>query len=148
MLKFKNSFIYVLCLLIAVLFLTGLVTGFYIMKKDDTNALKSEKIISQSSADNNTQNTTIIDNQNYSTTKHNLSQETQETDVFPELEYLYKVTLYEDSVAVFLYGKDKPYIKLYVDLRSIPNDDKELLKEGIYAKTKAELIRILEDYDS
>ena len=105
MLKFKNSFIYVLCLLIAVLFLTGLVTGFYIMKKDDTNALKSEKIISQSSADNNTQNTTIIDNQNYSTTKHNLSQETQETDVFPELEYLYKVTLYEDSVAVFLYGK-------------------------------------------
>ena len=147
MMKFKNSFLYVLCVLLALLSSVALVTGFYVIRKDSVNNLPGESSAYRTD-DNGTQNTTIIDNQNYSTTKHSLSQETHQTDASASLKYTYKVTIYEDTVAVFLFEKEKPYLKLYVDLKSIPEEDRRLLKEGIYAKNKAELIRILEDYDS
>ena len=147
MMKFKNSFVYVLCVLLAALSSAAIITGFYLMKKDSLNNLQSETSSYQTD-DNSTQNTTLINNQNYSTTKHTLSQETRQTDASAAVLYEYKVTIYEDTVAVFVCGKEKPYIKLYVDLKSIPNEDRRVLKEGIYAKNKAELIKILEDYDA
>jgi len=148
MLKFKNNVIYVLCLLLVGLSSVSLITAFYIMRNDTVLKDNTESSYIESSRTDSAQNTTIIHNHSYDTTNKDLSQETQETDAPLLDEYTYKVTVYDDTVAVFLSGTNSPYLKLFVDLKNIPYEDKKLLEKGIYAKNKAELIKILEDYDS
>lgn len=58
----------------------------------------------------------------------------------------YVVRAAADGIAVFRAGEDTPLRTLPLDLEALPEADRQLLEEGIPAKSLAEARQILEDY--
>lgn len=58
----------------------------------------------------------------------------------------YIVREQDGQVAVFQNGTDHPIQIIDVDLENLPETDRELLSQGIYAFDEAALQRLLEDY--
>ena len=54
---------------------------------------------------------------------------------------------YNHKIAIFKDGSDSPLEELDVNYDSLPEADKTLLKNGIYANTYNEIISKAEDYD-
>lgn len=72
---------------------------------------------------------------------------TQQND--PNINPKYTVKEYEGKIGVFTFGNKSPdRILDGILVRDLPTYDRELLKNGIDAKSDAELSSILEDYDS
>ena len=86
------------------------------------------------------------DNQTYSTANDAVSQETEAPVMAPQ-EHLYTIREYHDHIGVFLRGQQTPYLEVGVRVASLPEADQVLLKNGIYADNRAELIAVLQDYD-
>jgi hypothetical protein len=55
---------------------------------------------------------------------------------------------YEGKLALFRENSTKPYKKLEVDISTLTDLDKELVRQGIVVKTEKELNALLEDYTS
>ena len=62
-------------------------------------------------------------------------------------EHLYTIREYHDHIGVFLRGQQTPYLEVGVRVASLPEADQILLKNGIYADNRTELIAVLQDYD-
>lgn len=61
----------------------------------------------------------------------------------------YRVKTHNNRIAVFIDGEQAPLYTLDTPLiTDLPEYDRSLLKKGITAKTQAELLEILEDYDN
>lgn len=148
MIKLKNSLMYILCLALVIMSCAALITAFYIDRNKSASNKNEPENYSVSEKHAQTQSSINADNYNHTTTKHGLSQETQKTDAPVTAGHLYKVVLCEDNITVFALNQTEPYIKIFIDSKNIPSEDRKLLENGIYADTKAQLIRILEDYDS
>ena len=58
----------------------------------------------------------------------------------------YIVREYEDMIGVFVDDSDNPVQVYEVDVNSLPDLDRELLAQGMYAFDDAALQRLLEDY--
>ena len=88
-------------------------------------------------------------NQNNSTPNEELSQESIPEDeaVMAQADELFIVKAYNGKIAVFLEGEDEPYMELDISLSDLTQADAILLERGITARTPAELLNILEDYD-
>lgn len=88
------------------------------------------------------------DNQVHSTANDPVSQETEsETQVMASPDHLYTIREYHDHIGVFLSGHDLPYLEVGVRVSALPEADQALLREGIHADSRAELISVLQDYD-
>lgn len=118
-------------------------------------ALKSEAIQKNtgmsgselvSNNENNTQSMYYYDDNNF-TTDSNFSQESSDIETVVSPDHLYTVTIIEDTIVVFSRDSETPYMKIYIDIKNMPQGDIDVLKKGIYADSKAELIKILEDYN-
>lgn len=55
---------------------------------------------------------------------------------------------YNGHLAVFLPGSEEPEMELNVFFQALPDYDKILLREGIYAKDYSALSALIEDYTS
>ena len=61
----------------------------------------------------------------------------------------YRVKAHEGRIAVFLEGEAEPLYILDTPLLSeLPQYDRDILTKGIIAESRAELSKILEDYDN
>ena len=61
----------------------------------------------------------------------------------------YRVKAHQNRIAVFIDGESSPLYTLDTPLLSdLPEYDRELLQNGITAKSETELLKILEDYDN
>lgn len=145
--RIKSSMlIYVICCTITAAASVLIILVFYQMKP---NNIVGEETHNSANVqkDYSAQGEVLPDNQEYFTTEQSNSQETQEVDGLVSPSHLYVVTISGDAVVVYMSGRDVPYIKFFVDLKNMPKEDISLLKKGIYADSRAELIKILEDYD-
>ena len=62
---------------------------------------------------------------------------------------IYRVKAHENRIAVFIDGENSPLYTLDTPLLTdLPEYDRELLQNGLTAKSKTELLKILEDYDN
>ena len=59
----------------------------------------------------------------------------------------YVLKQHNKSIAVFIDGKDEPYLTLDVPFNNLPFEDKELLIKGIYSNSLNEIMKYAEDYD-
>lgn len=71
----------------------------------------------------------------------------QQAEVAPE-EYKYLVKDYNGFLTVFSYGSDEPAYITDVLVATLPEYDRNLLKDGIIIYSEAGLSAILEDYGS
>lgn len=62
-------------------------------------------------------------------------------------ELIYVLKKHQNTIAVFIDGKNEPYITLDVAFNNLPFNDKELLVNGIYSKSLSEIMKYAEDYD-
>ncbi|MCM1226728.1 MAG: hypothetical protein NC320_04795 [Clostridium sp.] len=76
--------------------------------------------------------------------KQNL--ESMQTETQPEIGYTLRE--YEGEIAVFRGESETPYRRLGVYTSVMSDQDRELLKSGIFVKTESELKRLIEDYTS
>ena len=82
------------------------------------------------------------------TTKNNPSVSGNESVSSEEGETVYKLSEYNGKLAVFLLGDSEP-VKVYdLFLSSLPNEDTDMLKDGILVYNKSELQQLIEDYTS
>lgn len=65
---------------------------------------------------------------------------------YAEPEYIVKK--YNNGIAVFQEGTEKPFRYTEIDLRALPEADQHQLEEGIHVTGKAALNRLLQDYCS
>ena len=72
---------------------------------------------------------------------------TEVTEVTEE-EVGYYLKEYEGELAVFRGDSSTPYRKLGTPLNFMTQEDKNILKQGIYVRTERELKRLIEDYTS
>lgn len=79
---------------------------------------------------------------NYFTPNESASQESE-----AEEETAYVVRTYKGKVAVFREGESFPCMELDIPAKSLTQEDEKILEAGIYARSPAELLNILEDYD-
>lgn len=76
-------------------------------------------------------------------------QETKLTEASEQKPVLFIIKEYNGKIAAFKEGQDKPFKT--VDgavLKTLPEADRELLKEGIPIHSLDELMQLIEDYDS
>lgn len=59
---------------------------------------------------------------------------------------LYTVKEYNGSIGVFYGASDKPALVYDIPVYTLPDADRQLLKDGISAESSDELNRIIEDY--
>ncbi|HOD02299.1 MAG: hypothetical protein BWY46_01979 [Firmicutes bacterium ADurb.Bin300] len=59
---------------------------------------------------------------------------------------VYTLKEYNGKLAVFETGTDCPLEVFSIFVSSLPETDRDMLKTGIGANTKAELLRLIEDY--
>ncbi len=86
-------------------------------------------------------------NYSYSTTDPASSQVSGEIEAVASPDHLYTIVLRDGAICVFLRGENAAILKLFPDFESMPKEDLDLLRRGIYADSASELIRILQDYD-
>lgn len=62
-------------------------------------------------------------------------------------DYLYCMKEQGGEIVVFQKGNDQPIKVLETDPSVLPDQDRQMLKQGIYLNSDQELRRLLEDYD-
>lgn len=77
-----------------------------------------------------------------STTSENYSQALENTSAKDS----YVLKEYNGKLAVFEMDSENPVEVFSVFVNTLPQVDRDLLKNGIIASTKAELLRLIEDY--
>lgn len=85
-------------------------------------------------------------NQNYFTPNSSLSQENGE-ETTSESDKIYRVQEYQGKVAVFRENEEVPCLETDINVSNLTELDREYLQKGIVARSSAELLNILEDYD-
>lgn len=85
--------------------------------------------------------------------KDNIDADTQsvvqnESEVSEDDSDTYIISGYDGKIAVFRKSSTKPLFVSDVYISSLPQTDKEMLKNGIEVNTKKELQRLIEDYCS
>ena len=70
------------------------------------------------------------------------------TSVHDSESYKYKISVFKGKVAVFEGNSKIPYKVYNTYVNTLPEDDIELLTNGIKVKTSSELSRIIEEYTS
>ncbi len=97
---------------------------------------------------NNTPETTssnILDN---STPNNTSSQENSEITAMTSRSNTYTVKEYEGHIGVFYNNESIPYQEIDVEISSLPEADRQLLKKGIKVTDTNKLNGIIEDYES
>ncbi|MBQ2676181.1 MAG: hypothetical protein IJF54_02110 [Clostridia bacterium] len=61
--------------------------------------------------------------------------------------HLYLMKESDGKIAIYKYNTNVPFQVLDVYVDSLPEADRELLKQGINADSKEQLSRLIEDYD-
>ncbi|XOQ49210.1 MAG: BofC-C domain-containing protein [Eubacteriales bacterium] len=84
----------------------------------------------------------------YSTSKAPSSQESSEIIAMTSKSNVYIVKEYEGHIGIFYNDESKPYEEIQVDVSSLPEADRKLLKEGIKVTDTDRLNSIIEDYES
>lgn len=77
-----------------------------------------------------------------STTSESYSYSLESTEAL----YEYMLKEYNGKLAVFETNSEHPVEVFSIFVDSLPQVDRDLLKDGIPASTKAELLRLIEDY--
>lgn len=73
---------------------------------------------------------------------------TDPTAVTQSVENKFTLADYNGRLAIFEKGSEKPIEVFEIQTSSLPEQDKEKLKTGIYASSYEELLRLTEDYTS
>lgn len=60
---------------------------------------------------------------------------------------LYIVKEYKGHIGVFREGEETPFEEIDVDISVFPEEDQQLLRNGIQARGTAELTKVIEDYE-
>lgn len=97
---------------------------------------------------NNTPETTSSYILNNSTANNTSSQENSEITVMTSRSNTYTVKEYDGHIGVFYNDESIPYQVIDVEVSSLPEADRELLKKGIQVQDTARLNSIIEDYES
>ncbi|MCR5599274.1 MAG: hypothetical protein K6G33_00810 [Ruminococcus sp.] len=80
--------------------------------------------------------------------RHNLETRLAAAAIEQEEDPLFTVRESGGRAAVFRRGAEKPYLLIDVDLRLLPDHDREMLADGIYFSSESELKRFIEDISS
>lgn len=83
-----------------------------------------------------------------STPKEPPSQESSEIIAMTSKSNVYTVKEYEGHIGVFFNDERKPYEEIQVEVSTLPEADRKLLKDGIKVTDADRLNSIIEDYES
>lgn len=74
--------------------------------------------------------------------------EKDDVNATDSVSYLYTLTEYNGKIALYKNGFSMPIEIFDVNINSLPQSDRELIKNGIHASNDSEIQRFIEDYTS